>query len=167
MIPGVLVSTVDLFTHWDSLFPILWKPFSTSPLLSSVSLATSQPLCASIPISIKGIFFYSLHRAVVRTIQWVNTQIRLCTVLDICWNLKMSVAQSRVTLCNPVDYRPPSPSVHGISQARILEWVAISFTRGSSWPRNWTQVSCIAGRFITIWATREYLLAIIILLLLI
>ena len=44
---------------------------------------------------------------------------------------------------------------HGILQARILEWVAISFSRGSSWPRKWTQISCSAGRFFTDWATRE------------
>ena len=54
-----------------------------------------------------------------------------------------------------MDYSPQGSSVHGISQARILEWVAISFSRGSSWPRNWTYVSCIARRFFTIWATRE------------
>ena len=45
--------------------------------------------------------------------------------------------------------------VHGILQARILEWVAIPFSRESSLPRDWTQVSHIAGRFFTIWATRE------------
>ena len=49
--------------------------------------------------------------------------------------------------------------VHGLLQARILEWVAIPFSRGSFWPRNWTPVSCIAGGFFTIWATREVLLA--------
>ena len=48
-----------------------------------------------------------------------------------------------------MDYRPPGFSVHGISQARTLEWVAISFSRGSSWPRDQTWVSCIAGRFFT------------------
>ena len=48
---------------------------------------------------------------------------------------------SRVWLCNPLDCSPPDSSVHGISQARILEWVAISFSRGSSWPRDWTHVS--------------------------
>ena len=48
-----------------------------------------------------------------------------------------------------------APLAMGILQARILEWVAISFSRGSSWPRNWTQVSCIAGRFFTDWAMRE------------
>ena len=44
---------------------------------------------------------------------------------------------------------PPGSSVHGILQARIREWVAVPFSRGSSWPRNWSQVSCIAGRFFT------------------
>ena len=63
------------------------------------------------------------------------------------------VTQSCLTLCNPMS--PPGSSVHGIFQARILEWVAISFFRGSSQPRDWTQVSRIAGRFFTIWATRE------------
>ena len=50
-----------------------------------------------------------------------------------------------------------APSVRGILQARILEWVAIPFSRGSSWPRDWTQVFCIAGGVFTIWAAREYL----------
>ena len=65
------------------------------------------------------------------------------------------VAQSCPTLCNPVDCSPPGSSVHGILQARILEWVAISFSRGSSRPRDWTQVSCIAGSRFNLWATRE------------
>ena len=63
------------------------------------------------------------------------------------------VAQSCLTLCNPGDYSPPGSSIHGILQARILEWVAISFSRGSSWPRDWTQVSRIAGRGFNLWAT--------------
>ena len=49
--------------------------------------------------------------------------------------------QSCLTLCNPMDCSPPGSSVHGILQARILEWVAISFSKGSSWPRNQTYVS--------------------------
>ena len=49
----------------------------------------------------------------------------------------------------------PGCSVHGILQARILEWITIPFTSGSSWPRGWTQVSCISGRVITIWTTRK------------
>ena len=62
------------------------------------------------------------------------------------------VAQSCPTLCDPMDCSPPNSSVHGILQARILKWVAISFSRGSSRPRNQTQVSCIVGRFFTNWA---------------
>ena len=68
------------------------------------------------------------------------------------------VAQSCPTLCDPVDCSPPGSSIHGILQARILEWVAISFSRGSSWPRDRTQVSLIAGRRFNLWATREALL---------
>ena len=68
------------------------------------------------------------------------------------------VAQSCPTLCDPVDCSLPGSSVHGILQARVLGWVAISFSRGSSQPRDWTWVSCIAGRCFILWATREALL---------
>ena len=54
-----------------------------------------------------------------------------------------------------MDCSPPGFSVHGILQARILEWVAMPFSRGSSRPRDWTQVSRIADRFFTVWATQE------------
>ena len=59
------------------------------------------------------------------------------------------VTQLCPTLWDPVDYSPPGSSVHGISQARILEWVAISFPGGSSWPWDWIGVSCLAGGFFT------------------
>ena len=65
------------------------------------------------------------------------------------------VAQSCLTLCDPMDCSPPGSSIHGIPQARILEWVAISFSRGSSRPRDRTQVSRIGGRRFNLWATRE------------
>ena len=65
------------------------------------------------------------------------------------------VAQLCLILYDPMDCRPPGSSVHGIFQAGVLEWIAISFSKGSSTPRDWTQVSCIAGRFFTIWTTRE------------
>ena len=58
-------------------------------------------------------------------------------------------------LCDPLDCSPPGSPVRGILQARILEGVAILFFRGSSLPKDWTQVPCIAGRFFTIWVTRE------------
>ena len=63
---------------------------------------------------------------------------------------KVLVLQTCPTLCDPMDCNPPGSSVHGILQARILEWVAIPFSRGSSRPGDRTWVSCIAGRFFTI-----------------
>ena len=57
--------------------------------------------------------------------------------------------QSCPTLCNHTDCSPPGSSVHGILQAGIPEWVVVLFSRGSSWPRDQTQVSCIAGKFFT------------------
>ena len=57
--------------------------------------------------------------------------------------------------CDPMDCSPPGSSVHGISQARILEWVAISFFRGSSWPRDQTHVSCIGRWVLYCWASKE------------
>ena len=65
-------------------------------------------------------------------------------------SLKVKVAQLCLTLWDTMDY-----TVHGLLQARILEWVAFPFSRGSSQPREWTQVSCIAGKFFTSWAARE------------
>ena len=65
------------------------------------------------------------------------------------------VALSCPTLCDLMDCSPPGSSVHGILQERIMKWVAISYSRGSSWSRNWTQVSCFVGSFFTIWSTRE------------
>ena len=68
------------------------------------------------------------------------------------------VSQSCPTLCNPKDCSPPGSSVHGISQARILEWGAISSSRESSRPRDQTRISCVpctAGRFFTCWALGE------------
>ena len=61
-------------------------------------------------------------------------------------NAYMSVAQLYLTVCDPMGCSLPGSSVHGIFQARILEWVAMLFSRGSSRPRDQTLVSCIAGR---------------------
>ena len=77
-----------------------------------------------------------------------------------CWGLFERKSESKVTqlcptLCDPMDCSPPGSSIHGIFQARILEWVAISFSRRSSQPRDWTLVSLIIGRRFTVWATRE------------
>ena len=68
--------------------------------------------------------------------------------------LIVKVARSCPTVCNPLDCSLPVSSVHGISQERIMEWDSISFSRGSSWPRDQTWVSCLGGRFFTIWTIR-------------
>ena len=72
---------------------------------------------------------------------WRNEKIAFAALFCCC----CLVAKFCPTLCNPTDYTPRGSSVHGISQARRLEWVVISFSRGSSWPRTWTKVSCIAA----------------------
>ena len=79
------------------------------------------------------------------------------TVLSIpavnLWKWKLL---SHIWLCDPMAYcSPPGSFVHGLVQARVLEWVVVPFSRGSSQPRDQTQVSCIAGGFLTFWATRE------------
>ena len=98
--------------------------------------------------------------------QWIGSKLGKEHVIAVyCYSAHLTYTQSvcvcvRVTpscltLCDPMDSSPPGSSAHGILQARILEWVAIPFFRGSSWPRDQTCISCIAGRFFTIWATRE------------
>ena len=78
---------------------------------------------------------------------------KIANLLKRKWS-EVKVAQLYPTLCNPMDY-----AVHGILQAKILEWVAFPFSRGSSQPRDQAQVSCIAGGFFTSWTTREALAA--------
>ena len=73
-------------------------------------------------------------------------------VRAVCYCL---VTKSVPTLCNPMNCSPPGSSVHGISQARILEWVAILFSRGSSQPRDWNCVSWNGRQIISHWAMRE------------
>ena len=91
-----------------------------------------RPQCSRI------VFLIVFSRGKLWVDLWLKTHSCLC-----------SVTQSCLTLCDPLDCSPPDSSVHGISQARRLEWVAISFLRGSSSLRNLTHVSCIAGRFFT------------------
>ena len=69
----------------------------------------------------------------------------------ICVCVRCSVVSNSLW---PMDCSPPGSSVHGIPQATILEWVALPFSRAAFRPRDQTQVSCIAGRFFTVWATR-------------
>ena len=70
-----------------------------------------------------------------------------------CCCVLYSVAQLCPTLCDPMDCSPPGSSVHGILQARILEWIFVPFSRGSSWCSDWTWISSLTGRFFTLWTT--------------
>ena len=89
--------------------------------------------------------------ALFHSFLWLSS-ILLCIYVK---ERKWKFAQLCLTFCNPVDYSLPGSSVLGILQARILEWVAVPFSRGSSQPRDQTHVSCIAGRFFTDWPSRE------------
>ena len=97
---------------------------------------------------------FRAERRVGRTLVWKErkvwswVQISASLIISGCTSVMWEF--SCVWLCNPMDY-----TVRGILQARILEWVAISSSRGSSQPRDRTQVSCIAGEFFTSWITRE------------
>ena len=80
----------------------------------------------------------------------------LTPISGLNYPVRVKVTQSCQTLCEPMDCGPAGSSVHGILQARVLEWVAVPFSRELSKPRDWTQVStCVADRFFTVWATRE------------
>ena len=110
---------------------------------------TINRLMCSIP---SGLLVHGKWLGLEGILWWV--QLHICHIVC-CWCV---VAKSCLTLCNPMDCSPPGSSVHGISQAWILEWVAMSSLGDSSWPRDQTWVSCISclGRQILYhWATRE------------
>ena len=105
-----------------------------------------------------------LHSLMQMTVLWLKLMLEFTYIygnVDLMWSLILHVCvwvtQLCPTLCNPINCSLPGSSVHGILQARILEWVAMPFSRGSSQPRDRTQVSCMAGGFFTVWATRDAL----------
>ena len=120
---------------WDSVMPY------TLPFKENIPFSFSRQLrylCEVICISPSKTFFPSGS---------VGLLLRTLTEL---WGHYVSILHMRtysVVSDSLQPYGPPDSSVHGISQARILEWVAISFSRGSSQPRDWTHISCTAGRF--------------------
>ena len=109
---------------------------------AATSLQSCLTLCDPIDGSPPGSSVPGILQA--RTLEWVAISFSNVKVKE------SEVAQSCPTLCDPVDCSPLGSSVHRILQARILEWVAISFSRRSSQPRDWTQVSRIAGRCINL-----------------
>ena len=96
------------------------------------------------------------HAFLTLVVFLLNFCVCVCVCVYVCVCV-CEVAQSFWTLYNPMDCSPPGSSVHGILQARILEWVAISFSRRPSWSRDQTHISCIWGSFFTTLATREVL----------
>ena len=129
--------------------PFLWAltPSRESPELSWTKTAHIL-LCH---------FLLSFSHLGVNPGYFLGSEARLvCFYLKSCWRrVKVEVKVkllSHVRLCNPMDCSLPGSSVLRIFQARILEWVAISFSRRSSRPRDWTWVSCIVGSCFTIWA---------------
>ena len=136
------------------------------PLLAYLStvLSSKAPwqVHLSCPLSSLSNIFHSFPFVALPLPVYVGRSLRLCPELylltyirsQLFLNLNLSccclVTKSCQSLCDPMDCSPPGSSVHGILQARILEWVAISFSRGSSRPKDQTQVSLIAGRFFTI-----------------
>ena len=98
------------------------------------------------------------HTLLTRSWNWTSScQMKLLWQIS-CFFLCSMNTQLCPTLCDPMDSSPPGSSLHGIVQARILEWAAIPFSRGSSWPRNKTCVSHTAGRFF-IWDTLRFFIS--------
>ena len=137
-----------------------------SPLKYLSFLLSSPGLIASLPLGRKASFPNELFHAGLSALplrvekhasvhcpQRKNALIKLQVSYMMCVH-----AQSYATLCNPMDCNLLSSSVHGIFQARILEWVAISYSRGSSRTRDWTHISsisCIGRQILHHWATWE------------
>ena len=150
--------------HWSGLpFPSPMHKVKSEVFQSCPTL--SHPMDCSLPgSSIHGIFQARVLEwgAIAFSTYQLDCAINIlpCTShsaknfilsqLTLTMTMCVSVTQSYLTLFEPMDYSPIGSSVHGILQARILEWVAISFSRQSSKPRDRTKVSCIAGRFFTI-----------------
>ena len=108
--------------------------------MTGKSVSTEKVLNVWIPktgyLVILSLYFF-IQPASAQTLSHIINSVYIC--------VKVKVTQSCLTLCDPMDY-----TVHGILQPRILEWVAVPFSRESSQPRNKTQVFCIAGGFFTI-----------------
>ena len=101
----------------------------------------------------KKFFFLSADSPLISRVFWLGFSWKChCGCDCVCAQLL-----SPVWLCKVMDYSPPGSSVHGILQARTLEWVAISFSRGSSQPKDWTLISYIGRQILYHWATWEAL----------
>ena len=131
------------FPEWVCHFafpPVMYDSSGCSTVFPPLGFTSFSFFKKTIPVHRVLLIFFNLCQC-YRWIKKLN--------LSICWS-EVKVTQSCRTLHDPVDY-----TVHGILQARTLEWLACPFSRGSSQPRDRIQVSCIARGFFTSWATRE------------
>ena len=145
--------------NWPAVLPSLiylpWSPWSFLGLSGTTKIA--QPLLdyfLNIPLSaFAQLSYFAKKDKFVECSHILSLQ---STSKNDNWPcVCVLVVQLCLTLCEPMDCSPPGSPAHGILPTRILEWVAIPFSRISSQPRDQTWVSCIAGRFFTIWATGE------------
>ena len=125
--------------------PVTW------PWLTSLTPSPDSPI---IPILQPKRFSFPCGFTSILSYQFCTLPLNQILISD-CVCVCVLVAQSSLTLWDPINYSLPGSSVHGIFQAKVLEWVAIPFSRASSQPRNQTGVFCISGRFFTVWATSE------------
>ena len=123
--------------------------------LHNVSVPPTHP--SSLSISAAGCLHHSIHLCTAYLISSPHSvSSERSEVPSQCWapSFCYLVSQSCLTLCDPTDCSPPGSSVHGISQVRVLEWAAISSSRGSAPPRDQTHVSCIGRWILYPWATK-------------
>ena len=140
---------LEVGSHQTLNLPTLWSWTSQPPEIWEVN-------AVYIPLRLWYFCYSSLDR--LRHKQCLMPIKHMWDIQDLVKSERVQVyvkSPNHVWLSVIMDCSLPGSTVHGISQARVLEWVAIPFSRGSSWLRDPTQVSCMAGRFFTFWATRE------------
>ena len=155
-----MLSFKPTFSH--SFFPFIKRLFSSSSLyaIRVVSSAYLRLLIFLPAILIPTCVSSSITNAYLDNLAWCLWALCLPSMrtIAICILHLYLVVQSCLTLCDSMHYSPPTSSVHGVLQAKILEWLAISCSRWSSQPRGLTLVSCIAGWFFRVGAIRKELL---------
>ena len=148
-----LFSTVASLASFSTLW--LYQLYITYPSISASAFTINANLLFTF---VNTIVMWLTVFMIYTWLTYFSTNFKFTLYFNEYWKWKVLVTQSCPTLYDPMDCSPPSSSVHGILQARILECVVIPFSRGSPQTRDWSQVSHIAGIFFTIWATRELVL---------
>ena len=146
--PYMTTGKTITLTRWTSVSKIMFLLFNMPPRLVIAFLLRSKHLLTSWLLSSCAVILEPKKIWQCQKNVQTTTQLHSFHMLA-KWN-ELKISQSCLTLCDLMDY-----GIHGILQARILEWVAFPFSRGSSQPRDWTQVSPTAGGFFTSWPTGE------------